>query len=286
VKILVTGARGQLGSAIVAEFSGHSVSAFGRGELDLTDDAAILESVVRERPSVIVNCAAYNSVDEAEDRVELALAVNALAVRGLARAASAVGATLVHYSTDFVFDGDAAAPYTEADPPAPKSVYGMSKLLGEWLARDAPQSYVLRVESLFGGDRRRSSTDRIVDAILERRDVPAFVDRTVSPSYVLDVSRATRRLLESSAPGGLYHCVNSGLGTWYEVAAEAARLLRTEANLIPVHAGDLALKAPRPKFCALSNEKLRGVGIDMPTWQDALERYLHLRAEGPRAASG
>ena len=210
--------------------------------------------------------------------------VNAFGVRTLARAASSVDATLIHFSTDFVFDGTAGQPYTEESRPNPQSVYAMSKLLGEWFARES-KHYVLRVESLFGGGLldhdagrlRGSSLDRIADSILAGREVRAFEDRTVSPSYIDDVARATVALLEMSAPYGMYHCVGSGLGTWLEVATELARQLDRPARIVPMKMASVTLKAQRPRFCALSNAKLEALGVAIPTWQDAVARYARAR---------
>src|SRR5262245_19905119 len=151
MRIAVVGARGQLGAAVVHECRGrHDAIAFDRGALDVTDDKAVAAAMATTRPDVIVNCAAYNDVDGAEDHAVDALSVNALACRALARAASEIDATLVHYSTDFVFDGTATEPHVETDAPNPRSTYAASKLVGEWFAVDAPRAYVLRVESLFG----------------------------------------------------------------------------------------------------------------------------------------
>lgn len=279
MKVLVTGAAGQLGRAIVDQFStDHDVTPLTRRELDLTRDEDVLQAIRQGRPELIINCSAFNDVDGAEDAQVTALDVNAFAVRALARAARELGATFIHYSTDFVFDGTAAAAYAETDRPNPRSVYAFSKLLGEWFAADVERHYVLRVESLFGGPQRRSSTDRIVDAILEGREARVFVDRTVSPSYVVDVARASRRLIELGAPAGLYHCVNDGMVTWHDLARAAAAQLGRAASLVPVSVKDVKLRAARPQFCALSNAKLTAVGIPMPSWRDALARYLALRA--------
>jgi dTDP-4-dehydrorhamnose reductase len=285
MRLLVTGAAGQLGSAITARFGerGHEVVALGRGDLDVTAHDAVMEAVADHRPDVIVNCTAYNDVDGAERAHAAALDVNAFAVRSLARAAGIFGAVLVHYSTDFVFDGEASEPYRETDRARPQSVYGSSKLLGEWFAQDAARHYVLRVESLFGGPAARSSIDRIIDAQLEGREAPVFVDRYVSPTYVEDAVTATERLLELPAPPGLYHCVNSGHATWHAVAEEIARQAGVTPRLRPVKVDEVKLRAPRPRFAALSNEKLRQAGAGMPAWQDAVGRYLRLRdSRGPR----
>jgi dTDP-4-dehydrorhamnose reductase len=277
--VLVTGAAGQLGWAIVRAFdaAGAAVLAQGHADLDITDDHAVEARVAAARPSVVINCASYNDVDAAEARPRHALEVNAFAVRTLARAAAAHGAVLIHYSTDFVFDGTATRPHVETDPTNPQSVYAASKLLGEWFALEAPDAYVLRVESLFGagGEHgRRSSLDRIVEGLLAGADVPVFTDRTVSPSYVFDVAAATRAVVEQRPPAGLYHCVNGGAATWEAVALEAARLLGRTPRLRPLTLADVTLAAPRPAYCAMSNAKLASAGITMPTWQDAIGRHL------------
>lgn len=278
MRVAVTGARGQLGAAIVREFrTGHDVEALDRTALDITDAAAVLETITRLRPDAIVNCAAYNAVDAAEEHPVAALRVNAVAVRTLAMAAGAVNAALVHFSSDFVFDGRAAAPYSEDAAPNPRSVYATSKLLGEWFAADAARAYVLRVESLFGvapGMPDKGSVAGIVGA-LRRGTVPTvFEDRTVSPTLIFDAARATRSLLEQQAEPGLYHCVNSGHCTWLELATEAARQLSVPPRFHVVRFADLKPPAERPLYCALSNRKLISLGIPMPAWPDALSTYI------------
>lgn len=274
-KALVVGAAGQLGSAMVRRLSRETaVVALTRRELDLTDRLAVMTAVARERPDVILNCAAYNAVDTAEDAVAEALAANAFVPQSLARAARAVDATLVHYSTDFVFDGQSSQPYTEADPPNPQSVYGQSKLMGEWLASDAPRAYILRVESLFGGPAAGSSIDRIITSLRSGKPARVFVDRVVTPSFVDDVVEATWSLLVRKAEPGLYHVVNAGETTWHALGAEAARLLGSTANLVPVKVADVPMRAKRPQYCALSIEKLLSAGVRMPAWQDALARHI------------
>ncbi|PYQ72006.1 MAG: dTDP-4-dehydrorhamnose reductase [Acidobacteria bacterium] len=279
MRVVVTGASGQLGAAVVEDFrTAHDTVPLTRRDADLTDDAAVAAAVDRVGPEVIVNCAAYNDVDGAEDHPIEALNANAFAVRALARAAERLGATLVHYSTDFVFDGTAVRPYSEEDRPNPRSVYATSKLLGDWFAFDAPRAYVLRVESLFGrapnGPEPRGSVASILSRLMAGESPKVFIDRTISPTYVVDAARATRELVERAAPAGLYHCVNSGACTWFEFARELAHRLGLEAALTPVRTNHVALRAARPLYCALSNEKLRRVGIEMPAWQDAVRRFV------------
>jgi dTDP-4-dehydrorhamnose reductase len=279
MRVIVTGAAGLLGAAIQREFqAGYTVLPLDRAALDLSDEHAVARTVAGAAPDVIINCAAYNNVDGAEGAPAHALRVNAFGVLSLTRAARAAGATLFHYSTDFVFDGAASEPYGEDALPNPRGVYAASKLLGDWFAREAPGSYVLRVESLFGqpgaSRTRQGSLGTIIERIRSGAEVPVFVDRTASPSYTADVAAATRALFERRAPPGLYHCVNSGAATWAEIAHAAARLLDRPLRMVPITLESARLLAPRPRYCALSNARLAAAGVPMPHWQDALGRYL------------
>ena len=282
MRIAVVGSRGQLGAAVVEELaSAHDLVPLVRADLDITDDAAVAAAMTRIAPGTIINCAAYNDVDGAEDQPVLALNVNAFAVRALARAAAAQSAALVHFSSDFVFDGTGNRPYTEQDRPNPRSVYAVSKLTGEWFAEDAPRVYVLRVESLFGRASgapvqaaMRGSVAGIMKAMLAGTPARVFEDRTVTPTYVVDCAKAVRHLLESGAQPGTYHCVNSGHCTWLEFAQELGRQLGVEADLLPVRLGETKLKANRPLYCALANDKLSSAGFAMPSWQTAIGRFL------------
>ena len=294
-RVLVTGANGQLAAFIVQAFADCEVIALTRQSLDVTDPALVARTVAETAPDLIVNCAAFNDVDGAESRVIEAMAINALAVRSLRRAADAARATLVHYSTDFVLNTDSAEPHREDVRPAPRGVYASSKLLGEWMALQSsdsthgfsetgPRAFVLRVESLFGSPAgwagRRGTLDHIVDGLERGREVKVFTDRIVSPSYSKDVATATRHLVTSGAAPGLYHCVNDGHASWHDVAAEAARVLGVQPRLVPITVDQMALRVPRPRYCALSPGKLAAAGFTMPAWQDALRRWLVGRASG------
>src|SRR5262249_54012464 len=262
MRIAITGAHGQLGAAMVNECRGRhdEVTALDRATLDVRNGPAVADTMARFHPDVIINCTGYNTVDAAEDNPVDALTVNALAIRSLARAANAVGAAFVHYSTDFVFEGVEPTPRSETDPPNPKSVYATSKLLGEWFAADVARHYVLRVESLFGhavgGPTPKGSVASIVDALVQGRVARVLSDRGVSPTFIIDAGFATRELLERQAEPGLYHCVNSGQATWLDFAAEAARLLGVEPHFEVLRFADVKLPAARPQYCALSNAKL------------------------------
>jgi len=279
--VLVLGAHGQLGDAMTSRLvPRHEVIARSRDELDVTVPDAVRATVGSICPDVIINCAAYTNVDQAQHEPIRALDTNAWAVHTLARAAADIDATLVHFSTDFVFDGAADQPYDETATPNPRGTYAVSKLVGEWMAADAPRHYVLRVESLFGGRFARSSVDRLYEGIVAGQPVKAFADRTVSPSYVYDVVAATARLLANPPAPGLYHCVNSGWTTWAHLARELARLVGTpDAPILEIPLADAHLPTPRPKFAALSNARLAQAGMVMPTWQDALARYVKQKTE-------
>jgi len=281
VKVVVTGAAGQLGAATVAAWAaaGHDVTALTRASLDITKSDEVRRVMAHLAPDVILNCAADNRVDAAQSAPLPPLQTNAWAVRTLARAAADQGAILVHYGTDFVFDGEVDRPYTENDAPNPRSVYGMTKLLGELLAADVPRHYVLRVESLFGGATGGSSIDRLWSQMALGGPAKAFSDRVVSPSFVEDVIAATQAVVERGAPSGLYHCVNSGHATWFEVADHLRRLGGfSETCLQAGRAAEMTWAAPRPLFAALSNGALLRAGVSMPTWQDAVERYARHRS--------
>jgi dTDP-4-dehydrorhamnose reductase len=281
-RIVVTGAAGQLGSFIVQTFADREVIALTRADLDITDPVDVRDVVGRLSPSVIINCAAFNDVDRAEDDAPSAFAGNAFALRSLARAAEVAGAALVHYSSDFVFDGTGRGrPYLESDPPSPRSVYAASKLVGEWFAGEAPRAYVLRVESLFGCGRgwqgRRGTLDTLVGRLEAGDEVRAFTDRVVSPSRLVDVSAATRHLLDVDAEPGLYHCVNTGHATWVEIVDHASRQLGLTARATRVVTSDVPMQASRPVYCALDNAKLAEAGFSMPPWSTAVDEWLAAR---------
>ena len=227
----------------------------------------------------------YNAVDDAEDDAAAALDVNAFGVRSLAQAPARIDATLVHYGTDFVFDGTASEPYREDDAPNPQSVYAASKLLGDWFAQGA-RAYVLHVESLFGGEapapgaggrRLGGSLDRIADALLEGREVRAFVDRVVPPSHVDDVAAATRALLRAAPARGLLPLRRVGARHVVRGDQGAGRAPRRAARHPRHHPGRAEPARSAAPLLRAVNRKLAAAGVEMPHWRDAVARYAGIR---------
>lgn len=287
LRIVVVGAGGQLGQVLLRELrrGGHEVAALTRAALDVTQRIVVLDRLAKLKPEVIVNAAAFG-VDASEDDPRAALAVNAFAVRSLADVARTSNAALVHFSSDYVFDGTATVPYRETDRPNPLSVYGATKLLGEIYAQGAPRWYVIRVESVFGIPGGKGTVDKMIAEARQGRTITSFYDRKVSPVHVDDVAAATRRLVEKKAASGVYHCVNSGFTTWHELALEIVRLLASPSNVIPASIERSGMRVSRPLFSALSNEKLANAGIDLPSWQAALARAIAAPPDEAKPASG
>jgi len=275
-RVLVTGSQGQLGAAFVKRLSASGqVTGVDVDELDIAEPARVRDFVRTYRPSAIINCAAFTDVDGAESRPLVAFRVNAEAVWCLAGMAREFDAVLVHYSTEFVFDGTLGRPYDENDEPAPQSVYGMTKLAGERFARHAERSYVLRLSSLYGGHTRRTTVDWILRQAQAGQRVTAFADRTVSPSYVPDVVEATLDLVVGAAPFGLYNCGSVDGCTWAELAERALAACGRPDLLDRVPFVAQPNRAVRPKNCTMSSAKLHGQVVIAPRrWSDALADYV------------
>jgi len=280
-RMLVVGSRGQLGAAFVARLSPlRHVAGVDLDELDITDAARVREAVRSAGPGLILNCAAFNDVDGAETRALDAYRVNGEAIWTLASVARESGAVLVHYSSEFVYDGRQERPYTEDDDVAPQSVYGATKLIGERYAAAAPRHYVLRLSSLYGGHTGRTTIDWIVRQGLAGAPVRAFADRTVSPSYVPDVVEATLGLVGASAPFGLYNSGSPDWCTWADIAERVLAFTGRPDLLERVPFANTPGRAVRPQHCAMSSAKLGGVVRSPRPWREALDAYLAGRAPG------
>ena len=274
--VLVTGSKGQLGKAFIDRLSVDcAVTGVDIDELDIADAVRVRVFVRGCRPTMIINCAAFTNVDGAESRPLDAIRANAEAVWNLARLADEFDAVLLHFSTEFVWDGALDRPYTEDDEPAPQSVYGITKLMGERFALGAGRNYVLRLSSLYGGHTGRTSVDWIIRQAQAGEPVTAFSDRTVSPSYVPDVVSASLELVRSAAPFGLYNCGSPDWCTWAELAALVLDFAGRPNLLTPISFVTQPNRAVRPKNCTMSSAKLCGQVVGAPRrWSDALSDYL------------
>jgi dTDP-4-dehydrorhamnose reductase len=289
VRLLVLGAGGQLGGDLAAAAArrGVAVRGAGRAQADLADEAALAAFLAAEPFDALVNCAALVDVEAIEGEPGPALAVNGRAVGVIAAAAAAKGARLVQISTDYVFGGDAGrtAPLGEAAPPAPVNAYGLSKLLGETLARlGGGDVTVFRVASVFGPRGARGQGGNFVETMLrlgrERGRLAVVADQVMSPTSSLWAAEAILDFLERGGPAGVYHATNSGAVSWFDFARAIVARAGVAAEVTPMAAADWPGRARRPAWSALDNTKLARVIGPIPSWEDALEGYLAAR---PRA---
>jgi len=282
MRVLLTGAGGQLAHDLRAALADAQVRTLARAELDITDAAAVAAAVERHRPELILNTAAYNRVDDAEDHPDAAFAANALGVYHLARAAATAGAVLVHFSSDYVFDGARRSPYTERDTPNPLSVYALSKRVGEQMVeRYAGKYFLIRTCGLYGVAGSRSKGGNFIERMLrlaaEGRPLRVVNDQMLTPTSTRELAERLVPLLRTDKYG-LYHMTNSGECSWYEFAREIFRLAGVSAALEPVSTAAFAARARRPSYSVLDNAAYRATGFaDFSPWQEALADYLKRR---------
>lgn len=273
------GATGQLGRELVRIFKQIGrCRGFGHEDVECTDPASVAAAIVPYRPDVVVNCAAFVRVDACEDDPRRAFEVNALGALHVARACREIGARCVYISTDYVFDGGKLEPYTEEDPPNPINIYGASKLAGEHLVRQTcADALIVRAASLYGGRGARGKGSNFVLTVLHRarRGEPLRIvhDVRMSPTYTRDAAQAIAGLVAQNV-SELFHVVNGGSCTWYEFASRVLTLAGLGAVAEPVPSSEYPMRARRPVNSALSTHKLYAAGIRMPSWEDALARYL------------
>lgn len=286
-RVAVIGATGQLGSELVRALEGagaYDVFPLSHQEIECAEAESVRGALSEVRPEVVVNCAAFVRVDEAEDRPDEAFRVNAVGALHVARTCEDLGSKCVYASTDYVFDGEKGDPYTEEDCPRPINVYGASKLAGEHLVlQTSPGALVVRLASLYGGQGARGKGTNFVLTILDRarRGEPLRVvdEIRMSPTYAHDAAVAIVELLERRATG-VYHVVNEGSCTWYEFAKAAVAVAGLNAVVEPVSRREYPTKARRPADSALSTGRLRGTNIRMRPWKEALTAYLGSAAKG------
>lgn len=279
MRVAVTGAQGQLGSELMRQLGTDAVG-LELPEFDLTDRTRVLDMLQAIRPDVVINTAAYTQVDKAEENVSLCRAINASGVGHLAEACRRLDCILVQISTDYVFGRDQArvTPYRETDPPGPLGVYGQTKLEGEQQAAAWAKHFIVRTCGLYGqlGPRTPGNFVATMLRLGRERDLLRIVrDQHCTPSYVPHVARAVRFLL-GTREYGLYHVVNTGATTWYDLAAELFRLTGLTVRLEPITTAAYGAPAPRPAYSVLDTAKYHALAgrPALPSWQAALAEYV------------
>ncbi len=288
MRYAVIGAAGQLGRDLCPRLPGEIV-ALGRDRADLTRPDLLKATLTELRPDAVINCAAYNLVDKAETEPAAAFAVNTSGVRDLAHVCDNLGALLVHFSTDYVFglDETRRTPLSEDDLPGPLSVYGVSKLSGEYLVRAVcPRHLIVRTCGLYGvwgsGGKGGNFVETMLKLAAQGRELRVVADQQCTPSYTVDVASATIALLETGRTG-LFHVTNSESCSWHDFARTIFELAGLTPSLTPIASRDYGAAARRPSYSVLSNAAYEGLNLPpLRTWRAALAAYIGERANrGP-----
>lgn len=284
MRIVIIGAGGQLGSdlAELLQQSREDVVSLTRQDLDITDSGAVREKLTQYAPDVILNCAVYHPVDECEKHPANSLAVNAIAVRDLGLVANEIHAAMVHFSSDYVFDGQLGRPYTEVDPTSPAGVFGVSKVAGEQLLRQVlPRHYIIRTSGLYGLVGSRVKRGNFVETMLrlgtQNGRVRVVNDLRMAQTSTRNVAKQVLALIQTEHYG-TYHASDHGDYSWYEFALKIFELSGIKVEVTPVSWRDLPAAAPRPPYSVLENRRLMNLGLDqMQSIDDGLQSYLRAR---------
>lgn len=281
MNILVTGANGQLGNemrALSAENLQHTYFFTDVQELDICNEGAVQAYVNDNEIDIIVNCAAYTAVDNAEDHPELCDRLNNIAPGYLARAAQGRGAAMIQVSTDYVFDGTAHTPYTEEEPTCPDSVYGSTKLAGEQNVLDCcERAMVIRTAwlySIYGNNFVKT----MIRLGKERESLGVIFDQIGTPTYANDLARAIYAAINKGVVRGVYHFSNEGVCSWYDFTVAIHRLAGiTSCKVKPLHTAEYPSKAARPPYSVLDKTKIKNTfDIEIPHWEESLKRCIAL----------
>jgi dTDP-4-dehydrorhamnose reductase len=286
VKTILIGADGQLGSDLRKIYPPDELVPLTIADLDVRDYEKVSRVFREHAPEVVINTAAYHRVDECEDYPDRAMEVNALAVRNLAIACKEIDAILVHFSTDYVFDGEASRPYTEKDAPNPVSAYAISKLAGELFIRYLyDRHFIIRLCGLYGVTGSMEKGTNFVETMLklarEGKDIRVVSDQTLTPTYTRALAPRIKALVETKRYG-LYHMTCEGECSWYDFACAIFELSGLKPNISPTTSAKYRTPAKRPRYSVLENENLKSVAAvePMPFWRDALAAYLEERKGG------
>lgn len=275
MRILITGANGMLAKAVKECFKEETLILTDVEELDITNLKQVEEFIFDSNPDVIINCAAYTAVDKAEEEVDLARKINAEGPKNLAIAAKKANCILVHISTDYVFGGDLSlnSIYKENDVKTPVTVYGITKLEGEnAICEEMDNYYIFRTAWLYGDGKNFVRT--MLKLGKEKQELNVVSDQHGSPTYAVDLANIIYQALEKKIPYGIYHATNQGFTTWYDFTKK----ILADSNIIckvnAVTSKEYVTPAKRPTNSMLSKQKLEEQEIEIPTWEDALSRYL------------
>ena len=268
MKVLLTGAGGQLGQALQRSLADHELLPTTVSTLDITDQSQVNQWLQREQPELIINTAAYTQVDNAAEAIEDAYRVNQQGAAYLAQAANDLAVPIVHISTDYVFDGSSKTEWLESDLPHPLSVYGKSKLAGEQAVQQAtPKHYIVRTAWLYHYSGQNFL--RTMYGLKDRKEVRVVDDQRGSPTNADDLADALASLI-TTEEYGVHHLVNQGAASWYELTREFYRQLGIDTRVVPVSTDEFPRPAPRPKSSVLATE--RNTGIILPNWKDGVAR--------------
>jgi dTDP-4-dehydrorhamnose reductase len=290
-KALVFGAAGQLGAELARELRqrNYELRAYDRAQVDITESAAVERAIAGFEPEVVFNAAAYNQVDVAEQEPQAAFLVNALAVRNIAAACRQADARLVHFSTDYVFDGAAKRPYEEEDPTHPLGAYAVSKLAGELYARAyLERAVVIRTSGVFGIGALATARGNFVELMLRlaqaEQTIRVVEDHVASPTFAPLLAQRTLDLVEQGG-AGVFHIGGGTPISWFDFACTIFELAGISPRLVATNEREYRTPARRPKYSALSNGKIEAMGLPaMPPLRDTLAQYLQLRRRAQRVA--
>ncbi|MCG2735266.1 MAG: dTDP-4-dehydrorhamnose reductase [Candidatus Methanoperedenaceae archaeon] len=281
MRILLIGKTGQLGSALIKDTLAleHNVFAPSKKELDISDENTFLKSMKLYNPDVVINTAAFHNVPLCENESVKAFQINCLSVKKMAEITNDFNRIFVTFSTDYVFGGEKKEPYEELDRPNPLQIYGLSKLAGEFAALSYEKSIIIRTCGLYGNIGARSKGGNFVDNRIEESKNNKYIeisnDQTISPTYAGDLSKAVLKLIAHPLKEyGIYHLINEGYCTWYELTREIFERMNIDVELRPVDHKGKTGNMRRPLFSALRNNKARNLGIVLPHWKEGLNVYL------------
>ena len=275
MKILVTGANGMLARSVKERFKDEELILTDVGELDITDREAVENCVKNVKPDVIINCAAYTAVDKAEEDYDRAFAINATGPKNLATVSCNEDCLLVHISTDYVFGGSLSTDqyYSENDGKTPETVYGITKLRGEEeIMYHANRYYIFRTAWLYGDGPNFVRT--MMNLGRERDEVKVVYDQHGSPTFADDLADIIYQAIEKKIPVGIYNATNLGFTTWYDFTKKIYETAKIDCKVLPVTSEEFVRPAKRPKNSMMSKQKLMEAGVEIPFWEDALERYI------------